>query len=217
MKRERNPTSLTPSSRSWIRKRARLTWLMVLIIIQGLYFPISRIVQGGVALATPWDASIPLWPIWAIPYLLSLIWWMGCIIWATWEMDADLYQAFVIAILAVMLVSYLIYLLYPTYVERPLLEGDNWQTELMRFIYSTDRPYNAFPSGHTYNTMLIALFWWRWRPRLRWLWAGIVGVVLLSTLFTRQHNLPDLLGGIVLAWTGYRFGLWWVVARRGRK
>jgi membrane-associated phospholipid phosphatase len=193
---------------------ARLAWLIILCIIQFLYFPINRAVQGGVILATPLDALIPLWPIWAIPYLLSLGWWMGCFIWATWKMDLTLYQAFIVCMIAIMLVSYAVYLLYPTYVARPLLEGNDWQMKLMYLIYSNDRSYNAFPSGHTYTTVLIGLFWWRWYPRQRWLWVGITVIILLSTLFTRQHNLPDLAGGILLALLGYTFGMGWAAKRK---
>ncbi len=210
---QRNLTPSKTSARPAMTLRIRLAWLVILFMVQLLYFPINRTVQGGVVLATPWDASIPLWPIWAIPYLLSLFWWVGCFTWAAWKMDDTLYRAFVIGAIAVMLTSYVLYLLYPTYVQRPVLEGSNWQVDLMRLIYENDRLNNAFPSGHTYNTMLVVLFWWHWRPRLRWLWAGIAVIILLSTLFTRQHNLPDLIGGIVWAWMGYRFGLWWVTRR----
>jgi signal transduction histidine kinase len=193
--------------------RVRLAWLVVFLVVQALYFPINRSVRGGLVLATPWDAHIPLWPIWALPYLLGLAWWAGCFVWAARKMDDDLYKAFITSLVAVNLVSYTIYLLYPTYVVRPSLEGDGWPMALMRLIYSQDRAYNAFPSGHTFTTVLIALFWWRWRPRWRWLWAGIAGVILLSTLFTRQHNLPDLVAGVVLAGMGYGLGLY-VVGRR---
>jgi membrane-associated phospholipid phosphatase len=195
---------------------ARLAWLIVISAGQLLYFPINRAAQGGAVLATPLDAWIPLWPIWAIPYLLSLVWWLGCFIWAALRMDPFLYRAFIAAILSVLMASYAVYLLYPTYVERPPLEGASWPICLMRFIYSNDRVNNAFPSGHTYNTMLILFLWWRWRPRHRWVWVGVSVIVLLSTLFTRQHNLPDLLGGIALAWLGSRFGLWWA-ARHGEE
>ncbi len=136
-----------------------------------LYIPINRTVQGGVILSLPWDENVPFWPIWAVPYLLSILWWMASFIWAAWKMDDDRYRAFVAAALAVMLTAYAVYMLYPTYVERPALEGHSWQVELVRSIYSNDRLNNAFPSGHVYTTMLIALFWWDWRPKLRWLWA----------------------------------------------
>jgi membrane-associated phospholipid phosphatase len=34
-------------------------------------------------------------------------------------------------------------------------------------------------------------------------------VISLSTLFTGQHYILDVLGGYVLALAGYCFGLWW--------
>jgi membrane-associated phospholipid phosphatase len=196
--------------------KTRLAWLIAVFVVECLYVPINRIMQGGVVLAIPWDRFFPLWPIWAIPYLLSLAWWAGCFIWAAWRMEDDLYQAFVFSLLTVMLVSYVVYIVYPTYVVRPSVHGDDWLNQMIAFLYLNDRANNAFPSGHAYNTVLIALFWWRWLPRQRWLWLTITVVVLLSTLYTRQHNLPDLLGGILFAWLGYRLGLW-CVARRSRQ
>lgn len=203
-------------SPSAMTRRVRLTWLLILFGVQLLYIPINRGVQGGVTLTVPGDTYIPLRPIWAVPYLLSLIWWALSFIWAAWKMEDALYRAFVIGTMATMLTSYIVYLLFPTYVQRPALVGEDWPTELLHFIYNNDRVNNAFPSGHAYTTMLITLFWWHWHPQQRWLWAGIAVVVLLSTLFTGQHNLPDPIGGILWAWMGYRFGLWWV-AKQQRK
>jgi membrane-associated phospholipid phosphatase len=174
-----------------------------------LYFPINRSVTGGVVLATRWDPLVPFWPIWAVPYALSLLWWAGCFVWATWAMDTDRFRALAVGTIATMLTSYAVYLIYPTYVQRPALTGDGLPIDLLRFIYANDRVNNAFPSGHTYTTTLIVLFWWDWQPRLRWLWVGIALVVVLSTLFTGQHNLPDPVGGAIWAWAGYRFGMWY--------
>ncbi len=207
-----HPESSSPASLSLSLKK-RLGWLVVLLGVQLLYIPINRFLQGGAVLAIPWDARVPFWPAWAVPYLLSLFWWAGCFVWAALEMDDALYRAFVVSVLAVLLASYVVYLLYPTYVERPSVEGTGWTYDLVRLIYRHDQVYNAFPSGHTYTTVLIGLFWDRWYPRLRWLWVTIVVIVVLSTLFTGQHNLLDPIGGIILAWAGYRFGLWW--AARG--
>jgi membrane-associated phospholipid phosphatase len=188
---------------------ARLACLLGLWALQFLYFPINRLVQGGVVLDTPWDAYFPLQPIWVIPYLLSLAWWLGCYIWATWKMDDGLFRAFVTSFVVVMLASYVAYILFPTYVVRPVVTGDDWLSRIVAHLYANDHANNAFPSGHTYNTALIALYWSRWHPRHWWLWWLITAIVLLSTLFTRQHNLPDVVGGLVLAWVGYRLGLRW--------
>jgi membrane-associated phospholipid phosphatase len=201
--------ALTPNS--------RLAWLIVLFAVQLLYVPINRTIQGGVILALPWDLYVPFLPDWAVPYLLSILWWMASFIWAAWKMDDTRYRAFVAAALAAMLSAYAVYILYPTYVERPVLDGNSWQIDLVRSIYDNDRLNNAFPSGHTYTTVLITLFWWDWQPKLRWLWAAIAIVVILSTLFTGQHNLLDPIGGIIWAYAGYRFGWWWVRRTQARR
>jgi membrane-associated phospholipid phosphatase len=195
--------------------RARFFWVLAIFGVQLLYVPINRTVRGGMVLELPWDVYVPFWPVWALPYLLSLVWWTASFLWAAWKMEDRLFRALVVATLAVMLSSYAVYLLLPTYVERPVLQGEGWPVALTRLIYSHDRMNNAFPSGHTYTTTLILLFWWRWRPRWRWLWLSISVVVILSTLFTGQHNLLDPVGGMLWGWMGYRFGLWWVARRSG--
>ena len=104
--------------------------------------------------------------------------------------------------------------MFPTYVIRPALSETDWATQLLNWIYTNDYMYNAFHSGHVYITTLIALFWSRWFPRWRWLWASTVVVVALATLFTGQHYLPDPVGGLLLAWLGYHIGLRCVAGNR---
>jgi membrane-associated phospholipid phosphatase len=186
----------------------RLAGLIVLLSLQLLYFPLNQALQAGIELHTPWDDLIPIWPIWTIPYLLSIAGWLVFTLLATWKMADRLYLAFVVAGVLVMLASYAIQWFFPTYVERPPLSGDGWSLDLLRLVYAHDRGYNAFPSGHTYNTVVISLFWYRWQPRHWPLCLAVALVVLLSTLFTGQHHLPDLIGGIVVAWASYRIGLW---------
>jgi membrane-associated phospholipid phosphatase len=69
--------------------------------------------------------------------------------------------------------------------------------------------YDAFPSGHIYITTLLALFFSHWYPRQKLAWILILVIVSLSTLFTGQHYILDVLGGYAVAFSGYRFGLWW--------
>jgi membrane-associated phospholipid phosphatase len=42
-------------------------------------------------------------------------------------------------------------------------------------------------------------------------------IVSLSTLFTGQHYILDVLGGYLVALAGYRFGLWWAGFYYARK
>lgn len=193
-----------------MNKLKRLIWCALVFGIQALYFPLNRFLQGGMELKTAFDDYVPLWPIWVVPYVLICGWWVVVSIWAVWRMEERLYEAFFIASALVSVTAMTIFTLFPTYVVRPVLSAGDWSTQILNLIYSKDNAYNAFPSGHVYVTTLIALFWARWFPKWRWLWTATVLVIVLATLFTHQHYLPDPIGGLLLAWFGYRIGLWCV-------
>jgi membrane-associated phospholipid phosphatase len=173
----------------------RFVLLTILFAAQSLYFPINRFMEGGVIFKTTLDPYIPLWEIWAVPYLLYLPFWISCFTWAAYKMEERMFKRFFASALAATLIGISIFLLFPTYIE---------------YIYNNDDVYNAFPSGHVYFTTLICIFWMEWYPRRRALWLAIVVSVLLSTLFTHQHYLPDLIGGLALAKNSVHFGNWLV-------
>ena len=191
----------------------RLIWCALLFGIQALYFPLNRFLQGGVEFKTVMDDYVPLWPIWVIPYGVICIWWIVAQLWAAWRMEERLYESFFIASAFANVTALTIYTVFPTYVIRPEVFASDWTSHLLNWVYANDYDYNAFPSGHVYITTLIALFWSIWFPKWKWLWIATVIVIALATLFTHQHYLPDPIGGLALAWFGYRIGLWCVADR----
>jgi membrane-associated phospholipid phosphatase len=207
-----HPILSTSTTRPALSMAARLGGLLTVVAVQSLYLPINRLLSGGIELKIPWDAYVPFWPIWVVPYLGAFAWWAVSVIWAAWKMDDRRYVAFIVATLVTMVAAYATYLLWPTYVTRPVPVGDSWAAGVVRWLYANDELYNAFPSGHVYSTLLIVFFWWDWQPRRRWLWALLGALVILSTLFTGQHHLLDPLGGALWAYGGYRVG-WWVAKR----
>jgi membrane-associated phospholipid phosphatase len=62
---------------------------------------------------------------------------------------------------------------------------------------------------------VLALIYYNWYPQYKWTWFMIVAIVSLSTLFTKQHYIADVLGGYLVGWLGFRVGLWWVTKRGG--
>jgi len=191
----------------------RLIWCALVFGIQGLYFPLNRFLEGGVEFKTTLDQYVPLWPVWVVPYGLICVWWVAACFWTVWRMEEQLYEAFFLASAFVSVVALTIFTVFPTYVIRPALSDTDWPAKLLNWLYTNDYMYNAFPSGHVYITTLIALFWSRWFPKWRPVLAATVVTVILATLFTHQHYLPDPIGGLVLAWFGYRIGLWCVAER----
>jgi membrane-associated phospholipid phosphatase len=187
--------------------KRRLLLAFGLVCLQLLYLPVNRFASGGITLQTTLDKAIPIHPTWVVPYLLVLPWWLAGLLWAALRMEDRLYRAFIIAAVFTILVGTLIYILFPTYEPRPSISDTGWAAKLLRRVYLGDRPYNAFPSSHTYLTALISFFFWRWKPRLALLWLAILVIVLLSTLFTGQHSILDLVGGLFLAGAGAWLGL----------
>jgi membrane-associated phospholipid phosphatase len=183
----------------WLRVLAGLLLLGVSL----LYFPINRSVSGGVSPNTFLDEFIPLWAVWAVPYIFSIFWWLAALIWICWRIEIEALKTVVTAFLIMTLTSYVVYILFPTFVVRPEPVGGHWTMDLIRWIYGSDQPYNALPSGHTYNTVIIGLILWYWKPRLRWLWVATIPTVILATLFTKQHYVMDPLFGLLWAYGSF--------------
>ena len=198
-----------------LTKRAVLA--IIVVLAQCGYTVTNRIMHGGVLLDTPLDRLIPLWPIWTVPYLLMLGIWVSFDLWAVFKMEARLFKAYIIASLVTIVPSILIFIFWPTYVQRPEVPGQDWASNLLRFLYANDQPNNAFPSGHMYFAVLVAYFGTRWKPKLLLPMVGIVVMVIGATLFTKQHYLLDLVGGAGMAAAGIFVGITWVFSRPAQK
>ena len=61
----------------------RLLWLIIILIVLALYFPVNRMAHSGVQLSLPIDKLIPLYPPAVVPYLLGDILFIVAPIWAT--------------------------------------------------------------------------------------------------------------------------------------
>jgi membrane-associated phospholipid phosphatase len=57
-------------------------------------------------------------------------------------------------------------------------------------------------------TTLLALFYSLWYPRQKWIWMSILAIVCLSTLFTGQHYILDVVTGLALGIAGFYAGFW---------
>jgi membrane-associated phospholipid phosphatase len=152
------------------------------------------------------DEYIPLRPVWVVPYLSALVWWGLALLCAHLKMEDALYLPFVVGWIITCLIGYSIFIFYPNYMVRPEVVGDGWAVWFVRFVYSNDRTYNAFPSMHLWLTVYLTLFWVRWKPRWRWAMWSYTFIVALSTLFTGQHWIMDVVGGSLLALFGYFAG-----------
>ena len=190
----------------------RILFLVLVCCIQLIYIPTSMRTTGGIEPKLPIDV-FPVWPIWVLPYLLCYPLWLFSSIWAMLKMEDRLFRGLVAACLLIFAVANATFIFFPTYVRQMTFQGDDIFTSLLRTVHEEWGRYSAFPSGHIYITTLLVLFFGRWYSRQRFLWTLVLIVISLSTLFTGQHYILDLLGGYGIAFAGYCFGLWWVGLR----
>lgn len=176
--------------------------------IQAIYVPTSFRISGGIEPKLSIDV-FPIWPVWVVPYVSCYLLWFFSFVWVILKMDDHSFRALIAGCFLSFAIGTSTFVFFPTYVRQAALEGNDIFSSILRFIHENWGRYDAFPSGHVYITTLLAFFYNRWYPHRKVLWISIVTMVSLSTLFTGQHYVVDVLGGFVVALTGYRFGLWW--------
>ena len=187
--------------------KKRLLLLFAVIAIQAIYVPTSLFTKGGIEPKLAWDV-FPLQVGWVIPYTLCYPLWVLALAWLAWKMDGRQFRAAIAGLFFACSLGVSIFLLFPTYVIQPELTGTDPLSKLLLALQVAGGNYSALPSAHIYLTTLLALFYSHWYPKQKWFWLLIVLIVSLSTLFTGQHYLADVLAGYLTGWLGYRFGLW---------
>jgi membrane-associated phospholipid phosphatase len=69
-------------------------------------------------------------------------------------------------------------------------------TNVLRFYYYVDEPYNCFPSLHVALATISTVIIHRYRPALTPVFLVLSTIVSLSILFMKQHYVLDLVGGL---------------------
>ena len=97
-------------------------------------------------------------------------------------------------------------LIVPTklYLRPYFIPGDNLCSRMVAYLYSIDTSTNVFPSIHVYNTCVAMQAVMRSNTKL-FKKAGMrIGVdvlsvlIILSTVFIKQHSLLDVAGALIL-------------------
>ena len=81
--------------------------------------------------------------------------------------------------------------------------GEGFAVWGLRFLYQADPPYNCFPSLHVAHSFVSALACWRVHRGVGIAATFCAALVGLSTLYTKQHYILDVLAGILLAAIAY--------------
>ena len=124
--------------------------------------------------------------------------------------SGDLVRRALQSYLTVMAIGYAGFLLYPTSAPRPAeVIGDGFASWTLRIAYDIDPPYNCFPSLHVAYSFVSALTCFRVHRQVGAVAIAWAGLIALSTIYTKQHWVVDVIAGALSA------GLAYVVFLRG--
>ncbi len=169
------------------------------------------------------DLRLPFLPQFLIIYFGCYIFWAANYILAARQDREEVYRFFTADFIS-RCVCLVIFLAYPTTNIRPVIEGSGFWDLLAGWLYSIDAADNLFPSIHC----LVSWFCFlavKGQKKIP-IWYKAVSFILavlvfLSTLFTKQHVIVDVAGGIFLAqgcfWIGKHTEIWHIYEHIGNK
>lgn len=156
-------------------------------------------------ISSPLDQYIPFLPVFIIPYLFWFVYialpgmyFLFC----EREVFCRLMYFGMIGMTVFLLISYV----YPNGLAiRPEhLTGDSVFIKLTRYVYNVDTSTNVLPSIHVFNSIGIYLAVkdsenLRKKKGIRYASLTITVLIILSTMFVKQHSVVDVIAGLLLS------------------
>ena len=163
-------------------------------------------------LRTPIDDAIPVITAFVIPYVSLRPFLYGSLV-LFLLFRARVFRSAALSMITVFVVSYLFYFFLQSFIERPTLTGDDMLTAMIREVYAGDQPFNDFPSLHASLSTLVAMHWLHTSRRIGAMVAIWAALIVVSTVFVKQHYVADMVAGAGLAYVVSRFMLARVASR----
>ena len=149
-------------------------------------------------LRTPLDDLIPVVGPFAVPYVsLRPFIYLSAVLFLLFRVR--IYRSAAVSMIVVLVTSYAFYAFLQTYIDRPAIIGDDLFSRMIRDVYASDQPYNDFPSLHASLSTIFAIHWLRVDRRLGLPIAVWAALIVVSTVFVKQHYVPDVVAGVLLA------------------
>ena len=184
----------------------RFKKIILLLTIIALYLGVYRLVQTinpvGINLEIGLDTYIPLIPEFAVIYLLYIP--MIIFVFAFYWNDYKAYRSMSLMLIAVISIAIMIYSVFQTEVLRPIIASTDFFTRLTNTIYKYDMPNNTFPSLHVALTSTISAFVYEKNANFGMVLIPLTFLIILSTMFIKQHDFLDIIGGLILAFVIFK-------------
>lgn len=194
-----------------ILKKYNHAWVLLYIFIYMPWFTYleHRTNVHYYIIHSPIDDYIPFLEIFIVPYLLWFLFVAVTVLYFFFTSKMDFYRlaTFLIAGMTAFLV---ICTVFPNGLNlRPaVFTRDNIFTDMVKILYRTDTPTNVLPSIHVYNSLGVSIAIahskkLKKHPRIQYASYILAGLIILSTMFLKQHSVTDVTAAIVMAFVVY--------------
>lgn len=179
-----------------------LLYCISLVIYQSILYFIAKLSPFNITLiGSNLDNKIPFIDEF-IYFYISWYLMLFIVPYLMYKKDKDIFKNYLITIITCNTFVFFIYFLYPTTINRPNIIVKDITSFITYFIYKIDTPaLNCFPSMHciiSFIYMYIVIFeneFSKYRLSII-IWSLLI---IISTLFVKQHVLLDVLGAFVIS------------------
>lgn len=184
--------------------------ILALSFDTAVYFG-ARVIAGGwhhYNMESSLDKMVPFWSPAVVIYLGCYLFWAVNYILIARQDKRSVCQFFWSDFLA-HVICFIIFLAFPTTNVRPVVRPDGLWNQLMLWVFSIDAADNLFPSIHCLVSWFCFIGIRKRQEIPKWyrIFSCVMALmVCASTLFTRQHVIMDVLGGVLLAEFCYYIG-----------
>ncbi len=197
-----------------MRERLKYWWTAIYL---PLYFACFTYLERRdvpvTIIGLPIDYKIPFIDAFIIPYLLWFPFMGLAFVGIFWFCKKE-YAKMAIFLMTGMTIFLIVSYIWPNGLNlRPDSVSDSIFAPLLKNLYSGDTSTNVFPSLHVFNSIGAAIAFWRVGSEFNKKWIGVSSIILavliiLSTMFIKQHSVIDVIGAFVMAAILYLFVYW---------
>ncbi len=170
-------------------------------------------VHGFHVIDTVFDSHIPFCEYFIVPYLLWFPYQVVTVLYFIFiNKNKKEYYQLILNMMMGMTIFLIVSYIYPNVLHlRPSeFPRENVFTDMVRWLYRTDTPTNVLPSIHVFNSLAVHMSLTncealRDHKSVRYGSLVLTLLIILSTMFLKQHSVIDVCCGATLALFGYLF------------
>ena len=146
---------------------------------------------------TRWDAYIPFWPSWVWIYSFLYYVAIGFVVASIQSITEGVYLIFGAVLLLLLQVSFFFVLPSTVPPEYRQYEINSFATRFLKFVQGKDNGRNCMPSMHCSVAMYVTMVLY---PSIGNAALVFVGLIAISCLVVKQHQMADIIPGLLLGW-----------------